>query len=85
MRPRDSWVLRAEPLSTSGPGPESSPGRGPSGGLSRWIRTMRNADSLLLAFSDEEIAAGLERLAGYCDDYLLGPTRLGLAAFQAEP
>jgi hypothetical protein len=46
---------------------------------------MRNADSLLLAFSDEEIAAGLERLAGYCDDYLLGPTRLGLAAFQAEP
>jgi hypothetical protein len=30
-----------------------------------WIRSMRNADTLVLAFTDDEIAAGLERLDSY--------------------
>jgi ubiquinone/menaquinone biosynthesis C-methylase UbiE len=47
-----------------------------------WIATMRTADSLLLAFSDDEIAQGLERLARYPDNHSLGPTRLGFALFQ---
>ena len=46
---------------------------------------MRNADSLLLAFSDEEIEVGLGRLESYPKGYALGPVRLGLAAFQLIP
>jgi ubiquinone/menaquinone biosynthesis C-methylase UbiE len=47
-----------------------------------WIQRMRTADSLLLAFTDREITAGLERLASYPEGYTLGPSRIGLAAFR---
>jgi hypothetical protein len=48
-----------------------------------WISAMRTADSLLLAFRDEEIAEGLARLARYPDNHSLGPTLLGLAVFRS--
>ena len=47
-----------------------------------WIRSMRNADTLLLAFSDDEIAAGLERLDSHPPNHTLEPSRIGLAAFR---
>lgn len=48
-----------------------------------WIRTMRHADSLLLAFTDAEIAAGLQRLGNYPSDHVLPPVTLGLAVFRS--
>ncbi len=49
-----------------------------------WIRLMRNADSLLLAFTDSEIAAGLQQLDSCPTDHRLGPSRIGLAVFHAN-
>jgi hypothetical protein len=62
--------------------PEPSHSRATAHQAAAWIRMMRNADSLLLAFSDEEIAAGLDRLESNPEDQVLGPVRLGLAAFR---
>jgi hypothetical protein len=53
-----------------------------AGAAAAWIQAMRHADTLLLAFRDEEIDRGLARLSKYPADYLLGPTSLGLAAFR---
>jgi hypothetical protein len=44
---------------------------------------MRHADSLLLAFTDEEITIGLDRLDGYPSKHRLGPLQVGFAAFRA--
>jgi SAM-dependent methyltransferase len=62
--------------------PESNHGRNTAHAAAAWIRMMRKADSLLLAFSDEEIAIGLDRLEGCPEDYALGPAQLGLAVFR---
>jgi ubiquinone/menaquinone biosynthesis C-methylase UbiE len=51
--------------------------------VAAWMRKMRHADSLLLAFTDEEIAIGLDRLNGYPSQHRLGPLQVGLAAFRA--
>ena len=48
-----------------------------------WVRSMRNADTLLLAFTDDEIAAGLERLDSHPANHTLEPSRIGLAAFRS--
>jgi hypothetical protein len=47
-----------------------------------WVRMMRNADSVLLSFSDEEIAVGLDRLESYSQDHVLSQLRGGLAVFR---
>jgi SAM-dependent methyltransferase len=49
-----------------------------------WIRTMRAADSLLLAFTDDELTEGLARLDGYPNGHELGPVSLGLAVFRGR-
>jgi SAM-dependent methyltransferase len=51
--------------------------------VAAWIRGMRHADSLLLAFTDEEITIGLDRLDGYPPKHRLGPLQVGFAAFRA--
>ena len=51
-------------------------------GAAAFVRRMRSADSLLIAFTDEEIAEGLERLERYPEGHLLDPVRLGLVAFR---
>jgi ubiquinone/menaquinone biosynthesis C-methylase UbiE len=65
--------------------PEPSHSRATAHQVAVWIRMMRNADSLLLAFSDEEIVAGLDRLENYPEDSVLGPVGIGLAAFRLSP
>lgn len=54
-----------------------------AGAAAAWIRRMRHADSLLLAFRDEEIAAGLGRLEAYPAGYVLEPSRIPLVVFQS--
>ena len=54
-------------------------------GASAFIRSMRSADSLLIAFTDDEIAKGLERLERHPEGHLLDPVRLGLVAFRWAP
>ncbi|HWC37591.1 MAG TPA: methyltransferase domain-containing protein [Acidimicrobiales bacterium] len=61
---------------------ESSRDHGPQA-VAAWIRRMRHADSLLLAFTDEEITIGLDRLDGYPPKHRLGPLQIGLATFRA--
>lgn len=51
--------------------------------VAAWIRRMRHADSLLLAFTDEEITIGLDRLDGSPPEHRLGPLQVGLAIFRA--
>lgn len=53
-----------------------------AGSAATWIRAMRLADTLLLAFTDEEVDAGLDRLENYPKGKILGPVQLGLAAFR---
>ena len=62
--------------------PESSRDHSPQA-VATWIRKMRHADSLLLAFTDEEITIGLDRLDGYPPTHRLGPLQVGFAAFLA--
>jgi hypothetical protein len=51
--------------------------------VAAWIRRMRHADSLLLAFTDEEITIGLERLDRYPPQHRFGPLQVGFAVFRA--
>jgi len=65
--------------------PDSNHGRATAHEAAAWIRMMREADSLLLAFSNEQIDIGLQRLEGYPEDYALGPAQLGLVVFRSVP
>lgn len=61
---------------------ESSRDRSPQA-VAAWIRRMRHADSLLIAFTDDEITAGLDRLDTFPPTHRLGPLQVGLAVFRA--
>ena len=60
---------------------ESSRNQSPQA-VAGWIRRMRSADSLLLAFSDEEINVGLDRLESFPTGHVLEPLQVGLAIFR---
>ena len=51
--------------------------------VAAWIRRMRHADSLLIAFTDDEITTGLDRLNTCPPSHRLGPLQVGLAVFRA--
>jgi len=61
---------------------ETNPNWSSASQAAAWIRMMRNADSVLLSFSDEEIAVGLDRLESYSEDHVLSQLRGGLAVFR---
>jgi ubiquinone/menaquinone biosynthesis C-methylase UbiE len=62
--------------------PESNPNWTTARGAAAWVRMMRSADSVLLAFNDEEIEVALHRLESYPDDHVLRQLGGGLAVFR---